>query len=262
MRRTENFLRGMVFLLGYAVKALCPPFYSFTRLEKHCKTHVEGSPDAYVPRRALATLYRDYLKSTEARRELEVLLQAGYKEDEIFKDLGEVCYRLQDFAATIEYLEPLATRYSNDNLFAFYLGMSYMRTNAYEKAIPYLLRAQKLPARARLGERPLKDVRAHVYNAIGYCFFSLGQFDSAAEFYSKGISVDPSDSESLGLRDNVARSHIHLADRLLEQGKRQEAIAQLHMAIEIRPGDSIVAAVSRTLAELGEDIFSSKLRLN
>jgi len=236
----KKILERTIFVAQLIVKGLIPPLYSFERLETFCKQKISKNPTAHLPRLFLAHLYKDYRKYAEARKEFETLVQQGYKDKSILKALGEICYKLHAYAEAIRYCEPVTLRYSKDKFFNCNLGMSYVYTQAYEKALPYLIRAEELS----LKWGPL-------YEAGGFCFFQLGAFERSAEWYRKALSFDPSSPSEV--RNNAARAYVQLANALIKEGKRQEAIAQFHLALEVEPEDSIVHAILRTLNQLGED---------
>jgi len=235
----QNIIERIIFVTQLIVKGLIPPLYSFERLETFCKQKISKNPTAHLPRLFLAHLYKDYRKYPEARKEFETLVQQGYKDKSILKALGEICYKLHDYAEAIRHFEPVTLRYSKDKFFNCYLGMSYVYTQEYEKGLPYLIRAEELS----LKDGPLCE-------AIGFAFFELGNFEKSAESYRKALSIGP--SSPVEVRNNAARAHVHLANSLLREGRREEAIRQFRLALEVEPEDSIVQAITRTLTELGE----------
>lgn len=253
----ENAFRKFLFIFQVTFKALIPPLYSLDKLEKFCRKKIDRDPTAFLPRSYLANLYKNYVKYPEARKEFEILLQQGHKDDSIFKSLGEVCYRLKDYDAAIKNLEAVADRCIHDKHLNAYIGMSYAYTGLYEKAISHLTRAAELSLkRGRLSdlrEGPLPGIdEGRLYESIGSCFFHLDQFERSTEWYRKALSLDLHSSRSQETRNNAANAYIQLANKLLQDGKREEAIVKFHLALDIKPEKSVVEAVSQTLTRLGE----------
>ena len=168
----------------------------------------------------------------------ESLTQTGRKKDATLKTLGQISYKLEAPKRTIKYLEAVINRYSKDSLVNCYLGMSYMDIGAYDKALPYLIRAEELS---------LKDDR--LYEGIAYCLFKTSQFEKSMAWYRKALSINP---DSPKLRNNTATAYVNLADKLLEEGQEKEAIGQFRLALEVEPDDSIVETISQKLTELGD----------
>ena len=244
------------FGLQMVLKSLTPPIYSFEKLEALCRKKLQRGPTAYLPRLYLAHLYKDYVKYPEARKQFEVLLQQGRKDpSEIIRPLGEICYRLKDYAGAIEQLETIADRYSHDRYLNGYLGMSYARTGSYQKAVSHLIRAADGPVKkshpSGLKEGPLPGVDYGLLSeTIGYCFFKLQLFENSAEWYLKALSLEPDGPRSAEIRDDTARAHTHLGNTLQKEGKVEEAIAQFRLALEVKPEKSIIQAISRRLNDL------------
>lgn len=232
--------RRVLFLVRTLVVVLTPPVYSFRRLEAHCRRQLERDPEDHFARWVLAELYKDNSRYDKAKAEFQVLVEQGYKTPSVIKALGEVCYNLQDYSGAAYHFEQVESHYSRQKLFNYHLGMSHLYGQTFEKALPYLIRAEELSLK-----------KGPIYEAVGFCFFQLGNFEKSAEWYQKALSFSP--SSPVEVRNNAARAHIHLANELLQAGKRAEACVQFRAALALRPEDSVVQAVVRTLTELGEE---------
>ena len=232
-----RLLRKIAFRLNTLLKVVLMPIYSFEGLERYYRAYLEREPADCFARWALAELYSVNAKYVEAKQEFETLLKYGHKEPSILKALGEMCYRLGDYSEAIRCFEQVEWRHSNDKYFNINLGTSYVYNQAYEKAIPRLIRAETLSLKS-----------SQTYEMVGFCFFQLGSYEQSAEWYQRALSLNP--SSPLEVRNNVARARVHLANALLREGKRTDAVSQFHSALEMKPEDSIVQAISTTLAAL------------
>lgn len=254
MKRRESFWGRCCFIVGIIFRMLLPPLYSFARLERYCKARLIKNPRASSTRLFLAHLYKDNLKYQQACQEFEILFQEQGQDISLLKVLGEVYFRLENYAEVVRCLEPVTNRFPDDKLFNFYLGASYMYLAEYEKAFFFLVRVEDLSAekKERFYELPekLHFKKSYLYQSIGRCCFQLARLEEAVEWYRKALEIDPS---SIEVRNNTARAYIGLANILLKEEREEEAIAQFRLALEVGPEDSIIQAVSDTLVALGKE---------
>jgi len=260
-----SLFRRLMFVIELLIKSLIPPFYSFAKIERLCKKKLKSHPEAYLPRLFLGSLYSDYQKYSEARNEYEALLKQDYRNETVLGALGEICYRLADFSAAVKYLEEIETRRMNDKYLNYYIGASLMSLDQTEKALPYLLRAKELSSKkTKLIEFPeeYRFSKSNLCAALGYCLLRTGRFAESAKFYREAISLNPTGSNALQMKNDAATAHIHLANGLLEQSQTKQAVEQFHLALELEPEDSIVDAITRTLNQLGEEVPVLKSHLH
>lgn len=268
MIKGETLFERAAFTITVLFKMLIPPLVSLDRIEKYCRDRLIINPKAYLPRWFLADTYKYYQKNEEAKKEYIELRRLGYMTHAEQYSIGEVCYRLRDYRSAIEEFEPIAGCYSHDGLFNSYIGMSYFYTGAFERALPHLVQAAELPKRRGLlswlkkGLEP-ETRQGYLYMNIAYCFFNLGQFEKAAEYYRKALLLERSGPRFQEVIDNAAIAHINVANKLLQENKIDEAVAQFHMALELEPENSIVQAISKTLNDIREQVPSAlKTRLH
>jgi tetratricopeptide (TPR) repeat protein len=240
MSKPEGIITRSVFLATTFVKMLAPPLYSLKRLERHCKSYLARHPDARFARWVLADLYNKYGRYSEARREYEVLLGQGGDKRELNRLLGELCFKLEDYESSLRYLRAASSASANDRSHNYFVGTALMHVQQFEEAVQYLERAVALG---------LQDAR--LFGSLGWSYSRLGKFAESASWYRKAVALDPASARA---RNDAAKAHVYFANALLREGKKADAVTQLHKALGIMPEDSIRQAVCHTLGELGETV--------
>jgi tetratricopeptide (TPR) repeat protein len=217
---------------------------------------MKKNPDAHCPRWFLAEMYAFHQKNEEARREYFQLEKLGYMDHDEQFALGKILYRLKQYDEAITRFERVASFYPDDKAFNYYMGMSYMARGVHDKALRHLIDATKAAAGDGLFFRLRKRRSSGIddiclYEAIGDCFSSLGQFEMSAEAYRKALSFYSTSRSRQEIKNKAARSHVCLANLLLEKDRKEEAIGHLRLALQVQPEHSISEAVLRRLTELG-----------
>jgi tetratricopeptide (TPR) repeat protein len=119
-----------------------------------------------------------------AKREFLAIQELGYLSDRDALDFAQVLYRLEDFCAVVETLEPVIARIPQDRNANWYLGASYERQNRYDKGVEYIQSAVRAGLRAY-----------EAFWHLGYCYHRLGEFEPALRAYEQALAVNPGSVE-------------------------------------------------------------------
>jgi ribosomal protein S12 methylthiotransferase accessory factor len=158
---------------------------------------------------------------------------------------------INDPAAQIEQLEKMDKIIPDSYFIEFYLAKKKAYSNRFDEAIPHFRRALELNPEeedipyiyAFMGEA-LKDMgeyeeaikvlrlgvekdddREDLHNLLGFCFYKLEDFDSAAKAFTCAIEVDPSN----------AIDYANLGVNLRKLGRKEEAIKNFKIALTMEP---------------------------
>lgn len=110
-------------------------------------------------------------------------------------------------------LQVQANKNPNEAVWLYYLGLVYEQNNRQREAISFYEQAHERDANAAFLER------------IAYCYFDLGEYDTALDNIDRAIFMDNSDYDFVLLKGNIFN----------EMGKYPEAIAELDKYIEKYP---------------------------
>ncbi len=254
----KAFLTKIIFVLGTVVRMIFPPSYSLARLERYYKSYIGRHPETSIARYALATLYNDFGRFTDARRELEVILKTSTPTDSTLQLMGEVCFRLGDYSATISYLESMSRPPQSNKFYSGYLGMSHAALGNYDKALPHLLLAVELPVKTvRTGKVAVDEGNLH--EAIGFCLLKLGRFDQAVKSYQKALRLG---SVSPERRNNAALAHAQYANALLKAGRFDDAFDEFQSALDLKPESAIAESITKALEEIAQRVPPSRYEQN
>lgn len=167
-----------------SVCVLTPPMHSLSRVEGFLKKEISRHPGAYLPRICLANLYKDHSKDEMAMREFLEIQRLGCLSGRDSLDFAQVLYRLEDFRAVVETLEPVADRFPHERNAQWYLGASYERLGRFDKAAEYIQSAISAGLRAY-----------EAFWHLGYCYHRLGEVESALGAYEQALVLKPSSVE-------------------------------------------------------------------
>jgi tetratricopeptide (TPR) repeat protein len=238
-------LQKWLFRIRVAALMIFPPLYSFSRLEGFCKKHLSKQPSAYLPRRFLANLYRDYGKNQEAKAEFLELRRLGCMTDTDCLDFGQVLFRLEEHAGVVEAMAPVIDRYPGLPNPNWYIAISYEKQEQFGKAARYIRRAI---------EAGLKQYEAYWH--LGYCYASLGSRDEAIDAYRTALRYKPDSNE---LRRAIASQYISIGRSHLGENAAL-AVEHLRKALEVNPGDPEATGILAALRDTSPDAWESRKR--
>lgn len=76
----------------------------------------------------------------------------------------------------------------------------------------------------------LDEYNVDIYNELGICFYSLGDFNSAINIFNRGIDLNQEDYKIFFNRGMT----------YLELGNLKEAMEDINMAYKLNPNDTFV----------------------
>jgi type III protein arginine methyltransferase len=142
-------------------------------------------------------------------------------------ELGIARYHLGEFTAAVAPLRQVLTLDSQNLVAHFYLAMTYLRLNEWEKAVPVF--AWVVDAIPAVGFQGVSDfdttLRNDMYHdavfGLAYCYKVLGQHELAQQWYAQAQRLWPSEPTSYG----------HLVDIFLNQNRPELALQQIKALI-------------------------------
>ena len=246
MKKGEAFLEKTIFTVTAIFKTITPPVYSLEKLERYCKSRLKKNPKAYSPRWFLASLYRDYGKNEEAKKEYLELKRLEYMKDKDILGLGEILYRLEDYQGAVDTLTPVIDKYPEKINFNRYMGHSCIKTGDLEKAIDYM---------NKVIEQSGKDYKD--YWNLGYCYFQIGKLEEAKDAYLKALSRNPNSKE---IKNNVGAVYVKIGQSLIDIDL-EKAKEQFNKALDADPDNSDALRILKNIGEIREkDLKIKELR--
>jgi len=176
---------------------------------------------------------------------------------------GRAALAARDFAAAANYLEQTLAREPRATAAHYPLAMAYRGIGDVGKAEAHLALQGKddpRPVDPLMGEIDTLIQTPEAYNVRGGQALDAGQWEQAAEYFRKGLEINPNDAslrhrlgtalaqvgdkagaaaqfEEVIRRDPTqARAHFSLGVLLNEAGQYDEAVAHLKSAIQHEPG--------------------------
>jgi|WetSurSiteA1Bulk_404760.scaffolds.fasta_scaffold61138_2 tetratricopeptide (TPR) repeat protein len=170
-------------LIELFFRSLCPPFFSFSRIEAICRDKLSKKPKDINVLWILSNLYIYNKKYDEARHYLEKLSEINKNTKSVKLLLSKVYYNLKNYNKVKEILENGEVLSLEDSEH-YYLGDSLVELKEFNSAAEHLsiyLRFHK--------EKYVPFVR------IGYSYYMQGLFDNALEAYRKAAELNPNSIE-------------------------------------------------------------------
>jgi tetratricopeptide (TPR) repeat protein len=133
----------------------------------------------------LGLAYKNAKQWQEAIKNFKKVLSFDKKYAEAYYHLGLISYEKKQYKQAITYLKKYCKLTGDAAVPSAYeyLGLAYYKILCLEKAIKYFKRAV-------LVAKTKEEEKKNLYN-LGNCYFGLGKYKIAAEFYKKALEINP-----------------------------------------------------------------------
>jgi tetratricopeptide (TPR) repeat protein len=128
----------------------------------------------------LAYYYR--VEKKDSRKALELLngITGEAKNARVYSKIAKCYMEMKNYPAAIEALNQVFERDTTFEQTNHYAGVAWLRLNQPEKALPYLLRSQRV-----------EPDRYTIHHFIGNAYFMLDSLEQAAEAFKNGVRTSP-----------------------------------------------------------------------
>jgi len=216
-------------------------------IERMILSMLARHPQWHFIRCVLGEAYARGGRCDDAIDQFTALIAADYDVATLYPAVAELHWRVGRYQEAADYLERAPAALAEDFKFRYTLGMSHLKAEAFESAIPHLAKAADLIERGRGALR--SSQRGSIDEALGFCLFKAGRFRESAKWYEKALALSPGLAE---LRRNVSRALVCWVDALLERREFDEAAAQLEKALQLHPDADVHAQISQQLETVRE----------
>ena len=177
----------------------------------------------------LANCYEKLDDLISAASAYKTVIKLRKEYSEAYKSICVVLIRLNNYADAIEYANRGKEIDSEDYIYDFIIGTTFMKLKNFEKALPSL---QKAHAKApdNLG----------TINGLGTCYMALGKINNALESYQKALELSP---------DNPM-AYFNIGSAYQIQQNHEKAVEYLEKAVELEEDESFLAALAMSEVKL------------
>ncbi len=148
---------------------------------------------------------------------------------EAYKSLCILLIKLNEPLEAVKYAQKAQKIDSEDYIFDFIIGTSYMKNKDFDKALSSLSAAiEKSPN--NIG----------TYNSLGTCYMALGRTDDAIKTYEKALELAP----------GMPMSYFNLGSAYQIKQEHEKAVEYLEKAAELEEDESFLAALAMSEVKL------------
>lgn len=175
-------------------------------LSERYLTTATSSPDPFLQAKAFTLLGEIELSNKnylEAKRNFESVIRIIDGDNEVYQrallGMGICLYHLKNYDEAIDYLkniESLNPSFEQDRT-GFYLAENYFSNGRYKEALNRYNSIQTID----------KDISKEIIYGKAYCYFNLGDYESAAYQFSEFLERYPSDEKQLDAKLRLADSY-------------------------------------------------------
>ena len=191
---------------------------NWEKAKSHFETVVKFVPDDATAWFYLASCYNNTGDFISAKNAYLKVIELRPEYEEAYKSLCVVLLKLEMTDEAIEYAKKGQNYASDDYMYDFIIGTSYMKQKKFKESIEPLEKAlEKAPD------------NFGVYNSLGTAYIANQQSEKAVECYKKVIDMHPENP----------MAYFNLGSAYQIQKKHKEACEYLKKAVELDPEDEV-----------------------
>ncbi len=220
---------------------------------------LEFSPDAYLIRANLGTVYWNMGRAAEAEREWREALRQGPTTLVTLNNLGMLYTKQRRYPEAVEYLKKAITlkptyAMAHLNLGSAYeeMGLAEQAEAEYREAVrlaplnaqarnvlgKFLFEARRLPEAKEQFQRAAEiNPLAEAYERLGDIYLRWGRNDHAEQAFARAVALDPF----------AGHAHFRLGALYAASGRRAEAAREYEAGLQTEPANSEALAALRQL---------------
>jgi len=209
----------------------------WTEAKKHFETVVKFEPNDATSWFYLAKCYEKLGDLISAKNSyIKVIeLREGYFE--AYKSLCVILIKLNELDETIKYAQKALELDSEDFIYEFIIGTSYMKAKEFSKAIE--------PLKKSLDKSP-KNLGT--LNSLGTCYMATGNVELAVSTYKNALEINP----------NAPMAYYNIGSAYQILNNHEEAIKYLEKALELDEDETFLTAIAMSEIKLNQ--FENALR--
>ena len=205
--------------------------------KKQFETVVKFSSDDATSWFYLANCYDKTMDFISAKNAYKKVIELREEYLEAYKSLCVILLKLNEIEETIEYATRAREYDSEDYIYDFIIGTTYMKNKEFDKALtPLVLSLEK------------NSENISTINSLGTCYMALGKAEDAIKTYERAIELDSENS--------MAYFNIGSAYQILQN--HEQACEYFEKAINIEEDEAFLAALA--ISEIKLNRYESALK--
>ena len=191
--------------------------------KKYFETVVKLSPEDATSWFYLENCYDKSSDYTSEKNAYKKVIELRDEYLEAYKTLCVILLKLNDFEEAIKYASKAGEIDTEDYIYDFIIGTSYMKNKEFDKALAPLLSAlEKSPE------------NISTINSLGTCYMAMGKAEDAIKTYQKAIELDSKN----------AMAYFNIGSAYQNQQNHELACEYLEKAANIEEDESFLAALA------------------